>query len=99
MARRAPGTIEIVALADGAQSFRGRFTHAGQRYRVCFGRDDDGWTAARARRELDDVLAQLRAGIAVAQNLARYDAPVAEPQSPAANITFHEYASEWLRRR
>ena len=31
MARRAPGTIEIVALADGAQSFRGRFTHADEK--------------------------------------------------------------------
>jgi integrase len=99
MARPASGTIEIVALADRSESIRGRFVHAGERYRVAFGRDVDGWTVARARRELDDVLAQLRAGVSVADILARYGTPEDGTDALASNVTFHEYASDWLRRR
>lgn len=99
MARPARGTIEPVPLTDGSQSIRGRFRHKGQRYRVAFGRDVDGWTEARGRRELDDILAQLRAGIPVKQILERYGQVEDEPDLPTAEMSFHEYASDWLRRR
>lgn len=99
MARPAIGEILPIPLADGSISIRGRFTHAGERYRVVFGRDVDGWTEARARRELDDILAQLRAGIPVAQILERYGEVDDTPNVPTTEMTFHEYASDWLRRR
>jgi integrase len=99
MARPASGTIEAVVLSDGSESIRGRFVHAGERYRVAFGREAEGWTVARGRHELDDILAQLRAGVSVGDILARYGAPADATTSPAANMSFHEYASDWLRRR
>ena len=54
MAPPALGTIEAVKPAGK---------------RRVFGRDTDGWTDARARSELDDIRAQLKAGIPLAQIL------------------------------
>ncbi|MGH3260535.1 MAG: hypothetical protein ACRDNS_00925, partial [Trebonia sp.] len=99
MARPARGEILPIPLADGSISFRGRFTHAGGRYRVVFGRDVEGWTEARARRELDDILAQLRAGIPVTDILERYGEVDDLSDLPTPEMSFHEYASDWLRRR
>jgi integrase len=102
MARPASGNIEIVTLADGTISVRARFRHHGERRRVVLGRDVDGWTEARGRRELALILAQLRAGIPIDQVLARY-APEPEPEDAddeyGSGITMHEYASHWLERR
>jgi len=97
--KRPVGTIEKVRLADGSASIRARFTHEGQRHRIVFGRDVEGWTPERGRAELDDVLALLKAGIDLSEILARYSPPEDEPQGDAQSVTFHEYASEWLRRR
>jgi hypothetical protein len=64
------------------------------------GRDVDGWTEARARRELKMILAQLSAGIPVEPVLARYEPePAHHEDEYAAGITMHEYASDWLERR
>ncbi len=99
MARPAVGIIETAELADGSTSFRGRFRAAGERHRVVFGRDVEGWTEARARSELDDICAQLKAGIPLAQILERYAPKPAQAGGEQSGPTFHEYASEWLRRR
>lgn len=100
MAARGAGSVETVELADGSISIRGRFRHQGQRHRIVFGRDDQGWTEQRARRELDGIHAQLKAGIPVADILTRYQPEPAQPTGGDANgPSFHEYASEWLERR
>src|SRR5438132_4314643 len=98
MPRPASGTVEAITLADGTVSIRARFTHAGRRTRVVLGRDVDGWTQARGRRELALILAQLSAGIPIEDLLARY---ALEPDHTeyAPGITMHEYASVWLARR
>ncbi len=97
---RAFGTIESKPLADRTTSIRGRFLHDGQRQRVVFGRDVDGWTEARARQEMENIRVLLRAGMPINEVLERYQpAPSAETDSSAVDMTFHEYASEWFRRR
>jgi integrase-like protein len=62
----------------------------GKRHRINLGTELDGWTEARARIELQNVLAKIQAGI--------WEPPA--PQSPAKeDPTFHEFASSWLKRR
>jgi hypothetical protein len=100
MPRPASGNIETVPLADGTISVRARFRHRGERCRVVLGRDVDGWTEARARRELQMILAQLSADIPIEQVLARYEPEQAHGEDEyEAGITMHEYASDWLERR
>jgi integrase len=100
MPRPASGNIETVTLADGTVSVRARFRHRGERCRVVLGRDVDGWTEARGRRELEMILAQLAAGIAIEQVLARYEPePAHDEDEYASGVTVHEYASDWLERR
>ncbi len=94
------GTVETKRLSDNTISFRGRFPHEGERPRVVFGRDADGWTEARARQELDNIRVLLRAGISLEDTLKRYEPPSLSEQTPDSfGITFHEYASEWFKRR
>ncbi len=100
MARASFGTIESTPLDDGSMSVRGRFRYRGGRYRVAFGRDTDGWTDARARRELENIRVLLRAGMPVEEVLKQYEAaPAADSDADASDVSFHEYASEWFRRR
>jgi integrase len=100
MPRPASGNIETVPLADGTISVRARLRHKGERCRVVLGRDVDGWTEARGRRELQMILAQLAAGIAIEQVLARYEPePAHDEEEYASGVTMHEYASDWLERR
>jgi integrase len=99
MARPASGNIETVPLADGTVSVRARFRHRGERCRVVLGRDVDGWTEARGRRELTTILVQLSAGIPIEQVLARYEPEPTHDDEYAAGVTLHEYASDWLERR
>ena len=99
---RAFGTIESAPLDDGATSIRGRFRHDGERYRVVFGRDDDGWTEARARREMENIRVLLQADMPLEEVLKRYQpepSADADPSTTSGDITFHEYASEWFKRR
>lgn len=94
------GTIEPKPLGDGTTSIRGRLRHNGGRYRVMFGRDVDGWTEVRARREMENIRVLLRADMPIEEVLKRYEpAPLADVAPTATDITFHEYASEWFRRR
>jgi integrase len=97
--RPAKGTIESVPLADGSVSIRARFRHDGRRRRIVFGLDVEGWTAPRARRELDKVLTLLDAGVDIDTALAPYRREQ-EPSLPdfAAGLPFDAYASRWLER-
>ncbi len=100
MPRPASGSVEVRKLRDGTSSVRARFRHKGERYPVVFGRDVDGWTEARGRRELQMILAQLSAGVPIEQVLARYEPePAHDEDEYAAGITMHEYASDWLERK
>ncbi len=99
MARSRFGAIESVALSDGTLSIRGRFSHRGGRYRIVFGRDVDGWTNARAAREMENVCVLLRAGMPLTEVLGRYAPIVNKSESPSNDMTFHEYASDWYQRR
>ena len=101
MPRVATGSIETIQCADNTTTVRGRFRHEGQRYRVVFGQDVDGWTEARARSELEAIHALLKAGIALEKVLARYETDI-EPERTnlyTAGISTDEYASDWLERR
>jgi hypothetical protein len=66
-----------------------RFRAYGQRRYLTLGSSADGWTPARARQELEDVLADVRRGI------WRPPASAVTPVGPI-DSTFHEFASEWL---
>lgn len=93
------GAIETIRLQDGSVSVRARFRHTGERYRVTFGRDVEGWTEQRGRQELKNIYAQLDAGIAIEQILARYEsAPPPALSDYRAGELFDLYASRWLER-
>jgi integrase len=98
MSRAPTGTITVEMLTDGTRAFRLRFRAHGRREREVLHERRDcaccggGWTDATARRELDNILARVQAG--VWQPRTR---PVAgTTPAPAAPVTFHEYASQWL---
>jgi integrase len=99
VARAAFGAIEPVPLSDGTVSIRGRFSYQGERYRIVFGRDVDGWTTARASQEMQNVRVLLRAGVPIDDVLRRFGPALAEIEDSASDMTFHEYASDWYRRR
>ncbi len=81
-------------------SIRGRFRYKGERYRVAFGLDAEGWTEARGRQELQNIYAQLDADVPIEQILARYEPePPPAPSEYRAGILFDLYASRWLERR
>jgi integrase len=98
----ASGTIESHVLADGSRAFHLRFRVDGERARIvlheragCGCGCGGGWAEPRARHELGDVVARVRAGVwEPPKRTGAKKAPVAEvPGVP----TFHEYASAWLR--
>jgi len=70
-----------------------RFYAYGKRRYLTLGGRSEGWTRERAEVELQNVLADVRRGI------WQPDEPVEEPQPPAREPTFHEFASEWLQGR
>ena len=97
MPRQPSGSIDVVVLADGTRAFRLRFRAHGKRQREvvherpgCACGCGGGWDERRARVELDNILARVRAGIWK----PRAAAPVRP--APAVVPTFHEYASAWL---
>jgi integrase len=75
---------------DGLTSWYLRVRAYGSRHRVNLGTELDGWTQARARIELQNVLAKIQAGL--------WEPPA--PQATALDDpTFHQFASSWLARR
>lgn len=92
---RATGTIESYPWRDGRTvTFRGRVRLRGQRYRIDFGTNHEGWNAARAQVELDVILRQCERGT--------WEPPaktIAVALPAAEEETLHVTASRWWQRR
>lgn len=70
-------------------TFAIRFRAYGRREYVTLGTAAEGWTAAKARTELQKVLADVRRGI--------WQPPTPEPVPDIdREPTFHEFASRWF---
>jgi integrase len=91
MEKRAGGEIRVHQRVDGRRTYSLRFRVNGKRRSLTLGTDADGWNDRRAERKLEDVLAEVRAG--VWQPLAPPDA------GDSRDITFHEFASRWWAAR
>ena len=63
MARPPKGEVVEYERRDGLATFSLRVTADGERHRLRLGTQEDGWTRPRAERELEDVLARIRAGV------------------------------------
>jgi integrase len=90
--RPASGQIVARERRDGLITYSLRVTANHRRQRLHLGTQEDGWTAARAERELQDVLARIRAGV------WSPPARVVERRM-SADPTFHEYATAYLASR
>ena len=87
---RATGQVLAYERKDGLTSWYLRVRAYGSRYRINLGTELDGWTQARARIELQNVLAKIQAAI--------WEPPA--PQVTTLDVpTFHQFASSWLARR
>ncbi len=92
MEKRARGEIRVhERVRDGKLTFSIRFRIDGKRHSMTLGTDADGWTYRKAERKLEDVLAQVRAGVWLPEVEAR---PVS-----IGDMTFHEFASRWWAAR
>lgn len=92
MARPPKGEVVEYERRDGLATFSLRVTADGERHRLRLGTQEDGWTRSRAERELEDVLARIRAGV--------WMPPVKEEERrPAEEQTFHEFATAYLTGR
>ena len=95
MPPRATGTIETYEWKDGRTvTFRGRVRFKGNRYRIDFGTNHEGWNADRAQVELDNILRQCERGTWEPPEKAPAPAPAA-PQDETVHVT----ASRWWQRR
>jgi integrase len=88
---RASGQVLTYERKDGLTSWYLRVRADGSRHRINLGTELDGWTQARARIELENVLAKIQAGL--------WEPPASRESSAADDPTFHEFASGWLARR
>jgi integrase len=87
MEKRARGEIRVRERTDGELNYTIRFRANGKRHSCSLGTDREGWTHRKAERKLEDVLAQVRAGVWKPEEPERPD--------PAGDQTFHEFASRW----
>jgi hypothetical protein len=93
---RATGAIETHEWKDGRTvTFRGRLRFKGGRYRIDFGTNHEGWNAARAQVELDNILRQCERGTWQPPEKAA----AIEPAPPPQDETVHVTASRWWQRR
>jgi integrase len=87
MEKRARGEIRVRERLSGELNYTIRFRAEGKRHSLSLGTDRDGWTYRKAERKLEDVLAQVRAGVWT---------PARPTRQPAVGeLTFHEFASRW----
>ena len=99
MARPSTGRVEPEEQADGTMKFRLRFSVYGRRESLMLHESRDcacgcggGWTENNARRELQNILARIQAGI--------WERPKPAPKAEKAfkeMPSFHEYSSYWLK--
>ncbi len=88
LARASKGEV-IRNPTRGSFTFALRFTAYNKRRYITLGRPEDGWTEAKARTELENILADVRRGIWQPHIVG---APPELPQDPG----FHEFASAWF---
>jgi integrase len=89
MAARTPKGEVVRNPTRGGFTFALRFTAYNKRRYLTLGRPEDGWTAAKAETELENILADVRRGIWQPHTL---EAPPGAPRDPG----FHEFASAWF---
>lgn len=85
MEKRSHGQIRTHDRMDGLTTYSLRVRAYGRREVVTFGTDADSWTMRKAERALEQILAEIQAG-------------VWRPPSMSAggmDPTFHEFASRW----
>lgn len=86
MEKRARGEVRVYQRVDGRRTYSLRFRVKGKRQSLTLGTDADGWDERRAERKLEDVLAEVRAGVWQ---------PPASATTVSREVTFHEFASRW----
>ncbi len=92
MEKRARGEIRVHERArDGNLTYSIRFRVHGKRRCMTLGTDAEGWTHRKAERKLEDVLAQVRAGVWHSESSAT--------GGNEREVTFHEFASRWWSAR
>lgn len=90
-----PTTGQVITTGQGDDlRFAVRFRAYGQRRYVTLGRAGDGWTRAKAERELRGILADVERGI---WQPARPEAPAVPEMREMPS--FHVFASEWFEAR
>jgi len=89
MGRAAKGEVIVHARRSG-RTFALRFRAYGRRGYLTLGTAEEGWTRQTAKEELENVLADVRRGI------WRPPEPVLVVPEPDSELTFHEFASDWL---
>ena len=89
VARKSTGQV-VELERKGGRTFALRFRAYGKRRYLTLGSAVDGWTPARAKEELANVMADVRRGIW-------------KPPEPTMTVeeepTFHQFASEWFNAR
>jgi integrase len=92
MARPATGQL-IVIRGEADTTYAARFRAYGRRHYITLGYESEGMTRAKAKLEMQAVLADVRRGI--------WQPPEAQPVTVAleAPPTFHEFASRWVADR
>jgi len=93
MEKRACGEIRVHQRVDGRRTYSMRFRVNGKRQSLTLGTDADGWNERRAERKLEDVLAEVRAGV------WQLPAPSDSDADHSRDITLHEFASRWWTAR
>jgi integrase len=92
MQKRARGEIRVHDRVDGRRTYSLRFRVNGKRRSLTLGTDVDGWNEGRAERKLEDVLAEVRAGV--------WQPPAPAYADDGDEVTFHEFASRsWAARK
>ena len=92
MARRATGQVVERRTKRGIV-YALRFYAAGERRYETLGSDAEGWNRRKAEDELAAVMASIRAGTWAPRVVKVTDEPA------NGDVTFHEFASEWLVNR
>lgn len=90
--RTRKSTGSVLAPNGTRRSWTLRFRAYGKRHHVTLGRPEEGWDRRKAEAELENVLAAVRLGVWDPHGSAPDDAA----EAPAAEETFHVFASRWL---
>jgi integrase len=94
MAPRSTGTVERHAWKDGRTvTWRARFRAYGERHRIEFGTDHQGWNDQRARNELDRIMGEIERGV------WQPPEPASQQDELDTGETIHVTASRWWQRR